>query len=262
MRGYRTADRAGGQRRNRQRKPQWKGVGASLALLACLATPHPARALFHVAVIGEVMTSYDGDPNVQFVEILMLAIFQPFVTNSVLGAFDASGNYLGDVLVVPNNLGRDGAFVPWIMGTAQFAAVSGLTPDFIMPAGLPTGGGMVCWGAPGLAPPPPESWDHTNPLNYVDCLAYGSYSGPSNSLVGTPTALDADGHSLVRIGATNDNATDFACGDPATPTDNAGNSGSLVATTPCPEPGALLLHGAALGALAVLARRRRRAAGR
>jgi len=155
----------------------------------------------------------------------MLASFQTFVAGTVLGAFDASGSHLGNVLVIPGNVSRDGNGVRWLMGTARLQVVSGLTPDFIMPAGLPTGGGMVCWGAPGAFP--------SNPGSYVDCVAYGSYSGPSNIHIGTPTALNADGHSLVRKSETDDNAMDFACGDPATPEINSGAAASLTATASC-----------------------------
>jgi hypothetical protein len=96
---------------------------------------------------------------------------------------------------------------------------------------------MVCWGAPGIVPPPdPGSWDHTLPANYVDCVAYGSYAGPTNGFIGTPTPLTAEGHSLQRISETHDNATDFACGDPADPENNADATADLVATTACPAP--------------------------
>ncbi|MCH6561440.1 MAG: hypothetical protein IH800_03330 [Myxococcales bacterium] len=199
-------------------------------LLLCFAlvllwVPQRARALFHFAVIDEIMTSYGGDPNVQFVEIRMLAISQRFVAGTVLGAFGPSGSHLGNVLVVPGSVLRSGNGVRWLMGTAQFQAVSGLAPDFIMPAGLPPAGGMVCWGAPGALP--------SNPGSYVDCVAYGSYSGPSNIRIGIPTALNADGHSLVRRSETADNATDFACGDPASPEINSGATVRLAATTSC-----------------------------
>jgi hypothetical protein len=123
---------------------------------------------------------------------------------------------------------------------------------------------MVCWGAPipavGLPLPPsdPSSWDHTNPNNYVDCVAYGSYTGPTdpatNKFIGTPTPFSPDGHSLQRVAETDDNANDFVCGDPADPTNIAAETASLVATTPCPEPAAPLCA-AAGGLVLALARR-------
>ena len=212
-----------------------------LALLVAFALGQrqatPAGAAFHFAAIDEVMTSYGGDASVQFVEIEMLFIGQNITTNSVLGAFDAGGSYLGDVLVVPSNV-TSGASRPWLMATTQFQTVSGLAPDFIMPASLPTGGGMVCWGAPGAVPPTPGSWDHTNPNNYVDCVAYGTYSGPGNLKIGTvggsfPAPDDADGHSLQRTQDTNSSAADWVCADPAGPERNDFTSASLAATTPC-----------------------------
>jgi len=212
-------------------------VGALLIVLALLvpAAPRTAHALFHLAVIDEVMTSYAGNASSQFVEIRMLSGSQNLVANSVLGAFDASGAYIGDVLVVPGNVANQGIGVRWIMGTAQFQVDSGLIPDFIMPPGfIATGGGMVCWGAPGIVPPSPGSWDHTVPTNYVDCLAYGTYAGPANPLIGTPTALDGDGHSLQRTTSTSNNQADFVCADPATPEDNNGASASMAATSACP----------------------------
>lgn len=208
-------------------------VGSILALFFVAFSPRVSLATFHLSVIDEVMTSYDNDSSVQFVEIRMLTSFQNSVANSVLGAFDTGGNYLGDVLVVPQNVQRSGADVRWLMATSQFKTITGLTPDFIMPAQLPAGGGMLCWGAPGVVVPPPESWDHSDPNNYVDCVAYGTYNGPTNRHIGTPTPLDANGHSLVRTSETNDNAMDFVCGDPATPTTNDGSSVSLPATSPC-----------------------------
>jgi hypothetical protein len=208
-----------------------------LGSVLTLAAAQPARALFHLAVIDEVMTSYGGDPSVQFVEIRMLSVAQNLVQNSVLGVFDTTGAYLGDVLVVPGNVLNSSSGARWIMGTTQFQVGSGLTADFTMPAGLPTAGGMVCWGAPGITvPPAPGSWDHTVPTNYIDCLAYGTYAGPTNPLIGTPTALDADGHSLERVTTTNNNVVDFVCADPASPENNNGASVSMPATTPCPGP--------------------------
>ncbi len=213
-------------------------ISLAYSVLFLLLAPRPALALFHLAVIDEVMTSYDGDSNVQFVEIKMLGIVQIFVTNTVLGAFDSSGSYLGDLLVVPGDLPNQGPDIRWLMGTQAFATLSGLTPDFIMPAALTPGGGMVCWGAPGpgFSVPDPNSWNHSDPDEYVDCVAYGTYSGPTALLSGNPTPLDADGHSLERISQTEDNETDFRCGDPATPENNViGESASLPATTSCPS---------------------------
>jgi len=206
-------------------------TAAFSALLFAVACP--AGAAFHIAHISEVVTSLGGDSTIQFVEIEMAASSQTITTDSVLGAFDVTGDYLGDILVVPGNITNGGSGVTWLMATAEFAATTGLDPDFVFPAGLPTESGMVCWGAPGVVPPAPGSWSHLDPDQYVDCLAYGDYGGATAAGSGAPAFGSPDGHSLQRISDTGDNETDFACGDPAIPTNNGAESTDLVASEPC-----------------------------
>ncbi|MBW2404200.1 MAG: hypothetical protein JRF42_10415 [Deltaproteobacteria bacterium] len=121
------------------------------------------------------------------------------------------------------------------MGTSEMASASFVTPDFIMPAALPTEGGMICWGAPGTVAPDPSTWDHTDPENYVDCLAYGSYRGPMNSKTGIPTPFDGDGHSIRGGGFSGDNLYDFECSEDGRPDNNFDESGFLAGTSPCPD---------------------------
>jgi hypothetical protein len=211
-------------------------MGAILVVgLATLSVAKTANALFHLTVIDEILTSSGGDANVQFIEVRMLAGAQNFVAHSVFAAFDGSGAYVGDILEVPENVPNAGAGVRWLIGTAGFQTASGVTPDFIMPVGiLKTGGGLVCFGGGGgLVPQNPPSWDRTNFGSYVDCIAYGNFSGSPNARTGTPTPLDADGHGLQRITNTGSNANDFVCADPATPENNAGDTAAMSATSPC-----------------------------
>ena len=202
-------------------------LSAALITAALYLTPAPSEGAFHVAVIDEVLTSSGGDDTVQFVEIRMLAVGQGVVNNSEMGVFDTSGAYIGKVLDVTANVPNDANGSRWLMGSAQFATVTGLTPDFTFngPVFLPTTGGMVCWGKP---------FNPTMPSQYVDCVAYGTYSGPVPFFVGTPTALDGIGHSLQRVSVTNNNSNDFTCGDPSTPTNNSPASVNLPASAPCP----------------------------
>jgi hypothetical protein len=112
---------------------------------------------------------------------------------------------------------------------------------------------MVCWGAPGLFPPPdPNTWDATNPNNYVDCVAYGSAAGaspPGNS----PSVFPAGDckHSLTRtVGATftagppgdtwadTNSATQFTLAVPS-PRNNANTNGTLVSTNDADSDGAI-----------------------
>jgi hypothetical protein len=234
-------------------------VFALAGLTLLLALPRPALAVFHFAHISEIMASYDGDDTVQFVEIEMKFGSQNLIANSVMAVFGADGTYLTDMIVFPSDVANSGAGVTYIVGTASFQTVSGLTLDFIAAkADLPNAGGMVCFGGGGGATPQnPPNWSRTNLDSYVDCLAYGSYSGPTKLLSGDPTPLLPVGHSLERVAETDDNATDFDCADPATPTNNAGTSASLPATViQCPEPSLAFAQMTALGSLIWLARRR------
>jgi hypothetical protein len=208
----------------------------AIGVLAICTLVRPASAVYHIAVIDEVETSYGGDDTAQFIEINMLAGAQNAVANSVLAAFDASGGYIGDILVVPGNVPHDGIDVRWLVATPSFVTATGVTADFPMASGiLPASGGMVCFGGGGgIMPAPPASWSRTNFATYVDCVAYGTYSGPTNGHTGTPTTLDGVGHSLQRVANTMNNQHDFVCANPMTPENNTGAIKSLAATSPCP----------------------------
>ncbi|MGH7790607.1 MAG: hypothetical protein ACRERC_27345 [Candidatus Binatia bacterium] len=204
----------------------------ALALLSLVRT---SDALFHLAVIDEVVTAYSGNGTVQYIEVRMLGGAQNLVANSIFAAFDASGAYVGDILQVPSNVANSGTGVRWIVATAGLQYTSGLVPDFVIPDGsLPLGGGMVCFGGGGgVLPANPPSWSRTNFANYVDCVAYGTYAGSTNALIGNPTPLDGDGNSMQRTTSTLDNETDFTCDD-LTPQNNAGATVLLPAQVPCP----------------------------
>lgn len=206
-------------------------ISFCLTVLA-LVVSGEARASFHLATIAEVLTSYQGDANVQFVEILDPVGGQNLVGDTVLAAFDASGAHSGDLLVVPSDVST--ASPTWLMATAAFETATGITPDFVIPPGLPTAGGMACWGAPGAVAPDPGSWDHTNPENYVDCVAYGTYSGPVFNVAGSPTRLDGQGHSLVHTGVGGSSLRDWECTESITPQANDGVPNQLAQDVACP----------------------------
>jgi hypothetical protein len=220
----------------RSSRRRFASAGMALAMVSLLAATAPAaHALFHAVVIDEVLTSYAQNPDHQFIEMRMLSGSQNFVANSVFALFDAQGIYVDDLLVVPGNVGRSGAGTRWLVATPSFQKSLGVTADFLIAdRALPTDGGMICFGGGGgISPQNPPSWDRENFGSYVDCLAYGTYSGPSNSRIGNPTPLNGNGHSLQRMTSTRDNATDFACSDDITAENNAGDVVDLSSTTSC-----------------------------
>jgi hypothetical protein len=206
-----------------------------VALAAVLLFPAPAFAIYHLTAIDEVVTSYNGQADQQLIQLRELAIVQNNLTNSVLAAFDSTGNYLGDILVLPAGVPSGGPDLHWTVATKEFQDANHVTTDFTMSATLlPAFGGMVCYGGGGgLAPKNPPDWDRTDFTNYVDCLAYGTYIGPTNHLIGKPTRETPVGHSVQRIAISDNNAADFACGQPIIVTSNSGASFALPATVPC-----------------------------
>jgi hypothetical protein len=204
---------------------------ALLLVMLGLAPARPALALFRLAVIDEIATSIGGDERQQFVEVRMLAAGQTQVRNSVLAAFDGDGHYLGDVLVVPSDLPIGGAGKRWLLATAVFQQRRNLQADFTIPAGaLPVQNGMICWGAPGAAAPDPSTWDHSDPSQYVDCVAYGGFCGTSPA--GLPVTATPVDHSLARVGTSNFSNQDFACASILTPQNDAGVE-HQIAGIPC-----------------------------
>ena len=223
-----------------------------IAVLLLLLVPASARAVFHIAVIDEVMSGAGGNPNVQYVEIRTLTGGQNDVCHSRLTVFKCVADG-GGFQVLIDNLGGASAVNPcladstaghrWIMASpsaATFLAASGITPDFTWDNGvtgnIPTSCGMVCWGAPGtLTPPPnPPTWMAGDPTQYVDCVAYGPYDGTAEPL-GNPAATDTPGNgtfSLTRTGDTMfSNNFHLAC---PTPTASGGTQtpGSFGACSP------------------------------
>jgi hypothetical protein len=222
-------------------------MSSRIAVLAAASlvafVPAPARALFHIAHVHEVMSGAGGDPSVQYVEIRMAAGGQNVTGNTRLTAFNCDGSTATVLLLVPSNVASAMTDDRFIMATTSFAAEAGITPDFTwdpnVTGNMPTACGMVCWGAPGIAPPAP-TWNASDPNQYVDCVAYGPYTGTTKTSThdgtppsGTPTTLTpGDGtFSLTRTAFGGNNATDFALACP-TPENNAGSIGSFGACSP------------------------------
>ena len=210
-----------------------RGARSSVLLaLACLvAAPASALATFHLMSISEIGVAVGGtDLNVQYVELRLDFAGQTHLENTRLTAFDAAGAAT-ELLLTPSDVanGTTGANV--LYATEAFASRTGVTPDFVIPPGISATSGMICWGAPGTSPPDPSTWDLDKPNNYVDCVAYGGYSGATRNASGTPTTLapGSPTQSLTRTkntGASGSNDADFALATPNV-CNNAGNCTDL-----------------------------------
>src|SRR5919109_1989791 len=63
------------------------GRAAILIALVLLLPPAPARGAFHIAVIDEVMSGANGNPNLQYVEVRQLVSGQNNVCHTRLTVF-------------------------------------------------------------------------------------------------------------------------------------------------------------------------------
>jgi hypothetical protein len=196
-------------------------------LLALLTLAHPAHALFHASVIDEAYLGNDADTTGQFLEIRMLAPVQTFVSNSVITTFSCDGQTTTDLLVIPTDIANGGTNLRWLMATdgdTPFSTLFGMHADFYVSGHFPIPCGQVCWGAPvspSFKPPTdPASWSHSQPSNFVDCIAYGGYTGPTRTGQLPTDGSVAGGLSYQRT------AHDFGPSCPS-PTNNAGDTGSI-----------------------------------
>jgi len=213
-----------------------------LQLTAFLFALLPTMAwAYQDSVIDEVMSGIGGmaGTGVEYVEIRMRSAGQNDVNGSRIAFFKCDGSTVVSASINAD-VANGSAGAHWLMASDAFAGAAGITPDFtfgpgpmISPDRYPCG--MVCWGKPTAA---------SNPAQYVDCVAYGSYSGTGMVappvFAGTPTNQPpGDGTlSLTRVGDTNDNATDFALAPPSA-TNNAGACfGGGCTTTTTTTPGA------------------------
>ena len=208
--------------------------GVLLAPVLLLFGTATGWAAFHVSAIDEVMSGLNTDPTAQYVEIKMLADGQSFDAHTRLTAFSCDGSMINVLLEVPGNICNGGAGLRWSMGTASWAAATSVRPDFSFPPGIFAPCGQICWGAPGIVPPDPSTWDSTNPDNYVDCVAYGGYTGPRQTSDAAASTLPAGNGtmSLQRMSDTHNDQADFALAA-RTPD----NNGCSTTTTTIPQSG-------------------------
>lgn len=194
--------------------------------LGTLLVPRLAAGFAHDSVIDEVVTAVGGDTTRQYVEIRMLGPSENFVSlGTVLGAFDATGAYAGDLVVPSTNVGG-GTNRRWLAATAAFASGSGLAADFTFAAGvLPVESGMVCFGPLSM---------RTNPANAFDCVSYGAYCGVSPP--GTPVGFTPENHALQRTGDAMDANAAFSCTPSLTPQNNANASAPATGDACAPGP--------------------------
>ncbi len=192
-------------------------LGASVVLSLLLA--RPAAAINHVVVIDEVLASWQGDPEAQFIELRTLQAAQNQVQGAEIEILDRTGAEIARFAFSQDvSDGAPGARV--LIATAKLANLAGLTTDFALPAGvIPRQGGRICYRATTATP---------GETVRVDCVAWGTFSGDNDSY-GEPTPVTPENRSLQRVQEVDppNNAEDWTGVLAPTPNNNAGDRAVL-----------------------------------
>lgn len=102
---------------------------------------HPVYAGFDQWAINEFFTSSDGA--LQYIELMTTADDQADLAGRLLSTLDLNGQ-LQNSLMFANNLTGETANKTLLLATESFAALTGLTPDFVITARfLPINGGSI-----------------------------------------------------------------------------------------------------------------------
>ena len=156
------------------------------------------EADFHEVQVNQIMAGAFGDDNAEFVELRMLNAAQNCIAGGKTGAglfgcepptptdgarlvfFDASGNQTGEFIFSDNAaVGIGGRSI--LIGTQEFAQISPVQPDFVMPSNVVAVSGKVCYrNVPGASE------------NVNECLSYGNFTGSTGLAGGISCPNDRD----------------------------------------------------------------------
>jgi len=210
-------------------------------LLATLMLSSPlVYASFHNMKVVEVFPGTALAPNAQYVVLQMWSANQNSVGGHQVTVYNSAGALLGTgTFTFPGAVSAGSNQDKILIATPEATAFFGLNADLTMTALIPKTGGKVCFDA-----------------SPIDCVAWGSFSGPSNTTVGlvgpplNPTSLPiiapgglisgraavrrldivAPNTSLESNDDTNDSAANFTLAAP-TPKNNAGVTGTIPSNT-------------------------------
>lgn len=182
-----------------------------------LALPLDAPASFHLMHITEVYSNADGTK--QFIEVEAESAGQTQLSATRFVVQNADGTITTVAFDITTNLPTIDADEHFLAATAAAQAELGFTADYTIPANsiILTNGRI--------------RFQDDSGSTIVDALAYGNFTG-SNAGFGTPApALPTTGGlSLTRTADTGGNSADFSA-QPNSPTNNAGQTGTLGASS-------------------------------
>jgi len=159
-----------------------------LTLALCLGA-RPASATFHHNEITKLMVGFDGNTNIQAVELKMLADGENQTQALRLDTYDVDGIFIAIRGAFNDSLPFGIAGRYFLCATSAFATTFGITPDLVFSPGIPVQDGQVVV-------------EH-NPNSLYPCavngLPYGNVNTPVASLTPAPPLLAIGARALVRV---------------------------------------------------------------
>ncbi len=179
-----------------------------------------ARAQGRIA-LDEVVGSWQGDDEMQYVELRMLAADQQGIANVGALIFDdatASDDGRRAAIFTTNVIrGVEGAKI--LIATTKARAAANLEPDFLLPTGyLRPKAGRVCYAV-----------INGQSFSLVDCVAYGDFTGGDVG-IGPPTSQTPDNRALQRTAYKGKSRIDWTTVLDPVMERNSGTTGTLPAT--------------------------------
>jgi hypothetical protein len=179
-----------------------------------------ARAQSHIA-LDEIVGSWQGDDEMQYVELRMLAADQQGIANVAALVFDdATASEDGRrAAIFTTNVSRGVADAKILIATTKARDAANLVPDFLLPTGyLHPKGGRVCYAL-----------NNGQGFSFADCVAYGDFTGADVG-IGPPTSLTPDNRALQRKGYSGKSRSDWTTVLDPVLERNSGDRGTLPAT--------------------------------
>jgi hypothetical protein len=156
-------------------------LASLVAVVALLLSAQPASATFHEMMVREVYAGSTAHPGSEYVELQMWSAGQNLVGGHTIGIYGPSGAPSGTATFT-HDVSGDASQSTLVAATPEAEAEFGIEADAALSSALlDPAGGAVCWEA-------------------LDCIAWGSFSGPAKSPVGPPAATGGipDGMALRR----------------------------------------------------------------
>ncbi len=169
----------------------------ALAAVVFVAGLQRTDASFHLMLIDEIYPGSFAHPDAQYVVLRSTFVGQNFLPGHPIKTFDAQGNPGPDFGIftfpIPENADNGARY---LMATPEAVALFGIAATQVVTGRLPFPSGRICFDSA-----------------FVDCVAYGDFTGNNGIYLGPAAALVRQ-RALKRTQDIDNNALSFALGPP------------------------------------------------